>query len=60
MNKKLLDEQGIPVPAYKRSEKCTEEDLYHLVFSCSKAKLGGYDGQGVQVLKVKKMLKQKQ
>ena len=48
--KKLLDEKGIPVPAYKNVE--TEEDLAAFGFPVvQKAKLGGYDGQGVQVLK---------
>jgi len=48
--KKLLDEKGIPVPAYKNVEK--EEDLAAFGFPVvQKAKLGGYDGQGVQVLK---------
>lgn len=48
--KKLLDEKGIPVPAYKDVK--SEEDLYAFGFPVvQKAKLGGYDGQGVQVLK---------
>ncbi|AXH12280.1 5-(carboxyamino)imidazole ribonucleotide synthase [Halarcobacter bivalviorum] len=48
--KKLLDEKGIPVPAYKDVK--SEEDLCAFGFPVvQKAKLGGYDGQGVQVLK---------
>ncbi|WP_417333580.1 5-(carboxyamino)imidazole ribonucleotide synthase [Halarcobacter sp.] len=48
--KKLLDEKGIPVPAYKDVK--SEEDLAAFGFPVvQKAKLGGYDGQGVQVLK---------
>jgi 5-(carboxyamino)imidazole ribonucleotide synthase len=48
--KKLLDEKGIPVPAYKDVK--TPEDLTSFGFPVvQKTKLGGYDGQGVQVLK---------
>lgn len=48
--KKLLDEKGIPVPAYKDVK--AKEDLGAFGFPVvQKAKLGGYDGQGVQVLK---------
>jgi len=48
--KKLLDEKGIPVPAYKDVK--SKEDLAAFGFPVvQKAKLGGYDGQGVQVLK---------
>lgn len=48
--KKLLDEKGIPVPAYKDVK--TSEDLASFGFPVvQKSKLGGYDGQGVQVLK---------
>ncbi|RXJ88302.1 5-(carboxyamino)imidazole ribonucleotide synthase [Arcobacter sp. CECT 8983] len=48
--KKLLDEKGIPVPAYKDVK--SKEDLSAFGFPVvQKAKLGGYDGQGVQVLK---------
>jgi len=48
--KKLLDEKGIPVPAYK--EVKTQHDLASFGFPVvQKAKLGGYDGQGVQVLR---------
>lgn len=48
--KKLLDKRGIPVPAYKDVK--SKEDLSAFGFPVvQKAKLGGYDGQGVQVLK---------
>lgn len=48
--KKLLDEKGIAVPAYKDVKSA--EDLASFGFPVvQKAKLGGYDGQGVQVLK---------
>ncbi|RXK12824.1 5-(carboxyamino)imidazole ribonucleotide synthase [Halarcobacter mediterraneus] len=48
--KKLLDERGIPVPAYKDVK--TKEDLAAFGFPViQKAKLGGYDGKGVQMLK---------
>ena len=48
--KKLLDEKGIPVPKYKSIEK--EEDLASFGFPIiQKAKFGGYDGKGVQMLK---------
>lgn len=48
--KKLLDEKGIPVPTYKNIENI--EDLKAFGFPVvQKTKLGGYDGQGVQVLK---------
>lgn len=48
--KKLLDERGIAVPAYKDVK--SKEDLASFGFPVvQKAKLGGYDGQGVQVLK---------
>ena len=48
--KKLLDEKGIPVPAYKSVDK--DEDLAAFGFPViQKAKLGGYDGKGVQMLK---------
>lgn len=48
--KKLLDERGIAVPAYKDVK--SKEDLASFEFPVvQKAKLGGYDGQGVQVLK---------
>lgn len=56
--KKLLDEKGIPVPAYK--EVKTEEDLLSFGFPVvQKAKLGGYDGQGVQVLRSQEDVKTK-
>ena len=48
--KKLLDEKGIPVPAYKNVEN--DEDLSAFGFPViQKAKMGGYDGKGVQMLK---------
>ena len=48
--KKLLDERGIPVPAYKDVK--TKEDLASFGFPViQKTKLGGYDGKGVQMLK---------
>lgn len=48
--KKLLDEKGIPVPAYKDVK--SSSDLGVLGFPViQKAKMGGYDGKGVQILK---------
>lgn len=48
--KKLLDQKGIPVPAYKDVQK--DEDLAAFGFPViQKAKMGGYDGKGVQMLK---------
>ncbi|AXH10115.1 5-(carboxyamino)imidazole ribonucleotide synthase [Malaciobacter halophilus] len=48
--KKLLDEKGIPVPAYKDVKN--NDDLASFGFPViQKAKLGGYDGKGVQMLK---------
>ncbi len=48
--KKLLDQKGIPVPAYKNVEN--DEDLASFGFPViQKAKMGGYDGKGVQMLK---------
>lgn len=48
--KKLLDQKGIPVPAYKDVEK--DEDFAAFGFPViQKAKMGGYDGKGVQMLK---------
>ena len=48
--KKLLDKKGIPVPAYKNVEN--DEDLSAFGFPViQKAKMGGYDGKGVQMLK---------
>ncbi len=48
--KKLLDEKGIPVPKYKNIKN--EDDLRAFGFPViQKAKMGGYDGQGVQMLK---------
>ena len=48
--KKLLDEKGIPVPKYKNVNN--DEDLKSFGFPViQKTKFGGYDGQGVQMLK---------
>lgn len=48
--KKLLDERGVPVPAYKNVE--SEEDLSSFGFPViQKAKKEGYDGKGVCMLK---------
>jgi 5-(carboxyamino)imidazole ribonucleotide synthase len=48
--KKLLDENSIPVPKYKNVEN--DEDLKAFGFPViQKVKMGGYDGQGVQMLK---------
>ena len=48
--KKLLDEKGIAVPAYKNVE--SDEDLASFGFPViQKAKLEGYDGKGVLMLK---------
>ena len=48
--KKLLADKGIPVPAYKDVQ--TDEDLSAFGFPViQKAKMGGYDGKGVQMLK---------
>ncbi len=48
--KKLLDEKGIPVPKYKNVDN--DEDLKSFGFPViQKTKFGGYDGQGVQMLK---------
>ncbi|MEA3369973.1 MAG: 5-(carboxyamino)imidazole ribonucleotide synthase [Campylobacterota bacterium] len=50
--KKLLDEKGIPIPAYKDVK--SKEDLAAFGFPVmQKAKMGGYDGKGVQMLKTK-------
>ena len=50
--KKLLDEKGIPVPKYKNVTN--DEDLAVFGFPViQKAKMGGYDGKGVQMLKTK-------
>ena len=50
--KKLLDTKGIPVPAYKNVEK--DKDLSAFGFPViQKAKMGGYDGKGVQMIKSK-------
>ena len=56
--KKLLDEKNIPTSAYKNVK--SKEDLFAFGFPVvQKAKLGGYDGQGVQVLKTKEDIKTK-
>lgn len=48
--KKLLDQKGIPIPAYKNVE--IKDDLAAFGFPViQKAKMGGYDGKGVQMLK---------
>lgn len=48
--KKLLDERGIPVPAYK--SVASDEDLASFGFPViQKAKKEGYDGKGVMMLK---------
>jgi len=48
--KKLLDDHGIPVPAYK--DVTSQEDLAAFGFPViQKAKKEGYDGKGVQMLK---------
>ncbi|HHS92779.1 MAG TPA: 5-(carboxyamino)imidazole ribonucleotide synthase, partial [Campylobacterales bacterium] len=48
--KKLLDEHGVPVPAYKSVE--SEEDLASFGFPViQKSKREGYDGKGVMMLK---------
>lgn len=50
--KKLLDQKGIPIPAYKDVKN--DEDLASFGFPViQKAKMGGYDGKGVQMLKSK-------
>lgn len=51
--KKLLDERGIPVPKYKDVK--SKEDLASFGFPViQKAKLEGYDGKGVMMLKAAK------
>lgn len=53
--KKLLDEHGIPVPAYK--DVTAEEDLSAFGFPViQKAKREGYDGKGVMMLHSPEML----
>ncbi len=48
--KKLLDEKGIPVPKYKSVE--SDDDLASFGFPViQKAKMEGYDGKGVLMLK---------
>ncbi|MDA7817937.1 5-(carboxyamino)imidazole ribonucleotide synthase [Sulfurimonas sp.] len=54
--KKLLDERGIPVPAYK--DVSCDEDLKSFGFPViQKAKKEGYDGKGVQMLKTPEDIK---
>lgn len=53
--KKFLDQKGIPIPAFK--EVTCEEDLSYFGFPViQKAKMGGYDGKGVLMLKTKEDL----
>ncbi|MBU3015991.1 5-(carboxyamino)imidazole ribonucleotide synthase [Poseidonibacter lekithochrous] len=48
--KKLLDKNNIPVPKYKNVQ--SDDDLKAFGFPViQKVKMGGYDGQGVQMLK---------
>ena len=54
--KKLLDERGIPVPAYKSVS--SDEDLASFGFPViQKAKKEGYDGKGVMMLKTAEDIK---
>jgi 5-(carboxyamino)imidazole ribonucleotide synthase len=54
--KKLLDERGIPVPAYK--SVTSDEDLASFGFPViQKAKKEGYDGKGVMMLKTPEDIK---
>jgi 5-(carboxyamino)imidazole ribonucleotide synthase len=54
--KKLLDERGIPVPAYKSVE--SDEDLASFGFPViQKSKKEGYDGKGVLMLKTPEDMK---
>jgi len=54
--KKLLDEKGIPVPKYKSIE--SDEDLTSFGFPVvQKAKMEGYDGKGVLMLKTPEDIK---
>ncbi|CAA6801578.1 MAG: Phosphoribosylaminoimidazole carboxylase ATPase subunit (EC [uncultured Campylobacterales bacterium] len=51
--KKLLDEKGVAVPAYKEIK--TKQDLESFGFPViQKARFGGYDGKGVLLLKSEK------
>lgn len=54
--KKLLDERGIPVPAYK--SVASDADLASFGFPViQKAKKEGYDGKGVMMLKIPEDIK---
>jgi len=54
--KKLLDDKGISVPAYKDVK--TQDDLASFGFPViQKSKFGGYDGKGVQMLKTPEDMK---
>ncbi|PHO11182.1 5-(carboxyamino)imidazole ribonucleotide synthase [Malaciobacter canalis] len=54
--KKLLDDKGIAVPAYKDVK--TQDDLASFGFPViQKTKFGGYDGKGVQMLKTPEDIK---
>ncbi|AXX87505.1 5-(carboxyamino)imidazole ribonucleotide synthase [Malaciobacter marinus] len=54
--KKLLNDKGIAVPAYKDVK--TQEDLASFGFPViQKTKFGGYDGKGVQMLKTPEDMK---
>jgi 5-(carboxyamino)imidazole ribonucleotide synthase len=54
--KKLLDDKGIAVPAYKDVK--TQDDLASFGFPViQKTKFGGYDGKGVQMLKTPEDMK---
>lgn len=54
--KKLLDDKGIAVPAYKNVK--TQDDLASFGFPViQKTKFGGYDGKGVQMLKTPEDMK---
>ncbi|WP_196777526.1 5-(carboxyamino)imidazole ribonucleotide synthase [Malaciobacter marinus] len=54
--KKLLNDKGIAVPAYKDVK--TQEDLASFGFPViQKTKFGGYDGKGVQMLKTPEDIK---
>ncbi|MEN8717195.1 MAG: 5-(carboxyamino)imidazole ribonucleotide synthase, partial [Sulfurovum sp.] len=50
--KKLLDEAGIPVPAYKDVKVPADLESFGLPV-IQKSKMGGYDGKGVALLKDK-------
>ena len=56
MSKKLLDEKGIAVPKYKDVKKDTDLEAFGFPV-IQKAKKGGYDGKGVQMIKTKEEAK---